>query len=126
MDLFEGISGMELFEHLVMEPLEHSVLAMTLDVWPLMELSVWEPLEHSDRVVTDHVDLDSLWMAPWDAGGTLGGSCRPGVAIWRAVLCSVVRLSRRPVFFDKDYSRLFWSLGRACGTAGSPHCDPGR
>ena len=30
------------------------------------------------------------------------------------MLCSVVRLSRRPVFFDKDYSRLFRSLGRIC------------
>ena len=81
---------MELFEHLVMEPLEHSVLAMALDVRPLMELSVWEPLEHLNRIVTYHVDLDSLWMAPWDAGGTLGGHCRPGVTVWRAVLCLVV------------------------------------
>ena len=37
-----------------------------------------------------------------------------GVAIWRAVLCSVVRLSSRPVFFDKDCLRLFRSLGRIC------------
>ena len=43
---------------------------------------MWEPLEHSDRVVTVHVDLDSLWMAPWDTGDTIGGGCRPGVAIW--------------------------------------------
>ena len=97
-----------------MGPLEHSVLATTLDVRLLMELSVWEPLEHSDCVVTDHVDLDSLWMAPWDAGGTLGDSGRPTVATWRTVFRSVVRLSRRPVFVDKDCSRLFRSLGRMC------------
>ena len=66
------------------------------------------------HIVTDHIDLDSPWMAPWDAGGTLGGSCRPGMAVWRAVLCSVVRLSRRPVFFATDYLRLFRSLGRTC------------
>ena len=69
---------MELFEHLVMEPLKHSVPVTTLDVRLLLELSVWEPLEHSDHVVTVHVYLDSLWMAPWDAGGTLGGGCWPG------------------------------------------------
>ena len=44
----------------------------------------------TDCVVTDHVDLDSLWMAPWDAGGTLGDSCRPTVATWRTVFRSVV------------------------------------
>ena len=32
----------------------------------------WEPLEHSNGVVTDHIDINSFWMAPWDAGGTLG------------------------------------------------------
>ena len=55
---------------LIMEPLEHSVLATT---------SVWEPLEHSNCVVTDHVDIDSFWIAPWDAGGKMipGGICRP-------------------------------------------------
>ena len=103
-----GILAVDLFVHLVMGPLEHSVLATTLDIRPLMELSVWEPLEHSDCVVTDHVDLDSLWMAPWDAGGKLGDSCRP------TVFRSVVRLSRQPVFVDKDCSRLFRSLGRMC------------
>ena len=110
----EGISVVDWFVHLVMGPLEHSVLAMTLDVRPLMELSVWEPLEHSDCVVTDHVDLDSLWMAPWDAGGTLSDSCRPTVATWRTVFCLVVRLSRRPAFIDKDCERLFRSIGRMC------------
>ena len=101
----EGISVVDWFVRLVMGPLEHSVLATT---------SVWEPLEHSDCVVTDHVDLDYLWMAPWDAGGMLGDSCRPSVATWRTVFRSVVRLSRRPAFVDKDCLRLFRSLGRMC------------
>ena len=79
-----------------------------------MELSVWKPLEHSDCVVTDHVDLDSLWMAPWDAGRTLGDSCRQTVPTWRTVFRSVVRLSRRPAFVDKDCSQLFRSLGWMC------------
>ena len=109
----EGISVVDLFEHLVMEPLEHSVLVTTLDVRPLMELSVWEPLEHSDCVVTDHVDLDSLWMAPWDAGGTLGGSCRPTVPTWRSVSFGGSAIPPA-VFVDKDCSRLFWILGRMC------------
>ena len=101
----EGISVVDWFVRLVMETLEHSVLAT---------MSVWEPLEHSNCVVTDHMDIDSLWMAPWDAGGTLGDSWRPSVATWRTVFCSVVRLFRRPAFVDEDCSRLFGSLGRMC------------
>ena len=58
----EGISVVDWFVLLIMEPLDHSVLATT---------SVWEPLERLNCVVTDHVDIDSLWMAPWDAGGTV-------------------------------------------------------
>ena len=63
---------------------------------------------------TDHVGIDSLWMAPWDAGGTLGDSCWPSVATCRTVFLSVVRLSRRPAFVDKDCLRLFGSLRRIC------------
>ena len=99
----------------VLEPLEHSVLAMTLNDRPLVEMSVLEPLEHSvlvvapmwgdcslfemtvsdplehsGLVVTVHVDVDYLWLAPWDAGVTVSSSYRPGVAVCRAVLCSVV------------------------------------
>ena len=51
----EGRSVVDWFVRLIMEPLEHSVLATP---------SVWEPLEHSNCVVTDHVDIDSFWMAP--------------------------------------------------------------
>ena len=67
---------MDWFVRLIMEPLEHSVLVTA---------SVWEPLEHSNCVVTDHVDIDSFWMAPWDAGGMLGDSFRPYVTSWRTV-----------------------------------------
>ena len=66
----------------VLEPIEHSVLGKPLDGslqerMPVMEplehvilatASVWEPLEHLHCVVSDHVDFDSFWMAPWDAG----------------------------------------------------------
>ena len=67
---------MDWFVRLIMELLEHSVLATT---------SVWEPLEHSNCVVTDPVDIDSFSMAPWDAGGTLGDRCRLCVTSWRTV-----------------------------------------
>ena len=72
---------MDWLVRLVMGPLEHSVLAIIL---------VWESLEHLHCVVTDHVDLDFLWMAPWDAGRTLGDSCRLSVATWRTVFHSVI------------------------------------
>ena len=51
----EGRSVADWFVRLIMETLEHAVLATA---------SVWEPLEHSNCVVTDHVDIDSFWMAP--------------------------------------------------------------
>ena len=82
-----------------MEPLEHSVLATA---------AVWEPLEHSNCVVTDHVAIDSFWMALWDAGGMIPAMCD------FLVDCSMVRLSCRPVFVDVDCSRLFRSLGQLC------------
>ena len=102
----------------VLEPIEHSVLEKPLDGGPLVEMSVlgpleslvpdvapvWgdcslfvmtvsDPLEHSGLDVTVHLDVNSFWVAPWDAGGTLSSNYRPGVAVWRAVLCSVARLS---------------------------------
>ena len=58
--------------------------------------------------------MDSLWMAPWDASGTLRSSYRPGMAIWRDVLCCVVRFSRMPVFPATGYLRSFGGLGRTC------------
>ena len=101
----EGRSVVDWFVRLIMEPLEHSVLATT---------AVWEPLEHSNGVVTDHVDIDSFWMAPWDAGGALSDCCRSYVASWRTVFRSVVRLSCRPAFVNEDCSRFLRSLGWIC------------
>ena len=87
----EGRSVVDWFARLIMEPLEHSVLATA---------AVWETLEDSNCVVTDHVDIDYFWMAPWDAGGMLGDCCRPYVTSWRTVFRLVVRLSCRPAFVD--------------------------
>ena len=81
----------------VMELLQHAILATA---------SVWEPLEHLHYVMSDHVNFDSFWMAPWDAGGTLGDCCRPYVTFWRTLLQSVIRLSCRPAIMDEDGSRL--------------------
>ena len=117
----------------VLEPLEHSVLEMALNDGPTAGISVLEPLEHSfpdvaldwddrslikmavsDPLEPDDVDLDPLWMAPWDAGGTLGTGSRPGIAIWRDVLCCVSRLSRMPVLPVTGYLRSFRGLGWTC------------
>ena len=103
-ELIEDLSVLEPLEHSVLEvarngrpmagisvlePLEHSVPEVTL-VWgdcSLIRMTVSDPLEHSGLSMTVHVDMDSLWMAPWDVGGTFRSSYRPGMAIWRAVLC---------------------------------------
>ena len=98
----------------VLELIEHSVLGKSLvdslqEPMPVMKrleqailatASVWEPLEHLHCVVSDDVDFDSFWMAPWDAGGTLGDSCRLCVTFWRTLLRSVIRLSCRPAIVD--------------------------
>ena len=100
----------------VLEPSEHLVLVVTL-VWgdcSLIEMTVSDLLEHSGLGVPVHVDIDSLWMAPWDAGGTLSSGYRPGMAIWRAVLCSVVQLSHRPVLPATGYLKSFGDLERTC------------
>ena len=59
-----------------------------------------------------HVDLDSLWMAPWDACRTLGTGSRPGIAICRDVLCGIARLSSMPVFPVTGCLRSFRGLGK--------------
>ena len=123
----------------VLEPIEHSVLEKPLDGGPLVktsilgplqssvpdvapawadfslfEMTVSDPLEHSGLNITIHVDVDFFWLAPWDAGGTLSSDYRPGMAVWRAVLCSVARLSRRPVLSAMGSWRSFGDLGRTC------------
>ena len=93
----------------VQELIEHSVLGKSLvdslqEPMPAMKrlkheilatASVWEPLEHMHCVLSDNVDFDSFWMAPWDAGGTLGDSCRLCVIFWRTLLRSMIRLPGR-------------------------------
>ena len=100
----------------VLEPLEHSVPDAAIDwgVRSLINMAVSDPLEHSGLGEIDDVDPDPLWMAPWDAVGTLGtGSC-PGIAIWRDVLCCVARLSHMPVLLVTGYLRSFRGPGRTC------------
>ena len=61
----------------VLEPLEHSVPEKALDDRPMVSFAARDPLEHS---VFD-VDMISLWMAPWEAGGTFRIGSRPEMAI---------------------------------------------
>ena len=77
-------------EKSVLEPLEHSVPDVA-PVWGdclLIRMTVSDPFEHSDLSVTVRVDIDSLWVVPWDAGGTFRSSYRP--AIWRNIWSYVV------------------------------------
>ena len=73
-----------------------------------------DPLEHSGLGVTVHVDMDYPRMAPWDAGVMLRRTYRHGMAIWRDVLCGVVRFSRMTVLPATGYLRSFGGLGRTC------------
>ena len=73
-------------------------------------IAVLDPLEHS---VLD-VNMDSLWMAPWDAGGTSRIGSRPEVAIRRDRLRCVVQLSCRPAFPAAGYLGCFGGLARTC------------
>ena len=56
--------------------------------------------------------MDSLCMAPWDAGGTFRIGSRPEIR--RNILRCVVQLSRRPVFPDVGYFGYFGGLARTC------------
>ena len=75
-----------------MKRLEQAILATA---------SVWEPLEHLHCAVSDHMDFDSFWMAPWDPGRALGDSCRLRVTFWRTLLRSVIWLSCRSAIVDE-------------------------
>ena len=98
----EGAPVLELIEHLVLgkslvDSLQEPMPAMKrLKQAIMVTVSVWEPLEHLHCVVSDDVDFDSFWMAPWDAGWTLGDSCGLCVIFWRTLLRSMIRLSGRP------------------------------
>ena len=90
-----------------LDPLDSSDLITALDGRPMVGITVLESLEHSVLV-----DMDSLWMAPWDAGGTFQIGSRPEMAIRRDILCCVVQLSRRPVFPAAGYFGYFGGLAR--------------
>ena len=55
--------------------------------------SVWEPLELVHYVVSGDVNVDSFGMAPWDAGGMHGDSCRPYGTCWKMMFQWLFRLS---------------------------------
>ena len=63
----------------VLEPLEHSVREKALDDRPMVGFAAQDPLDYS----LFDVDMISLWMAPWDAGGTFRIGSRPKMAIRR-------------------------------------------
>ena len=71
----------------VLELIEHSVPEKALDDRSMAGIVVLDPLEHS---VLD-VHMDSLWMAPWDTGGTFQIGPRPEVALRRDRLRCVVQ-----------------------------------
>ena len=72
------------------------------------------PRLHISGSLVCHVDLDSLWTAPWDDSRPLETGSRPGISIWSNVMCSISRLSRRPVLLVTGCLRSFRDLGRAC------------
>ena len=114
--LEKPLDGGPLVKTSILGPLQSSVPDVA-PVWgdcSLFEMTVSDPLDHLGLNVTVHVDVDSFWLAPWDAGGTLSSDYRPGLAVWRAVLCSVARLSRRPVLSAMGFWRSFGDLGRTC------------
>ena len=114
----EGAPVLELIEHSVLgKPLVDSMqepmpVMKRLEQTILATASVWEPLEHLHCVFSDDVDFDSFWMAPWEAGGMLGDSCRLCVTFWRTLLRSEIRLCCRPAIVDGHGSRLIRRLGQ--------------
>ena len=63
---------------------------------------------------TCHVDLDSLWMLPWDDRRNVETGSRTDVWDWRSILCDVARLSHMPVFPDTDCLNCFRNVGKIC------------
>ena len=90
--------------------LDSSVWITALDDRPMAGITVLAPIEHS---VLD-VDMDSLWMAPWDAGGTFRNGSRSELAVRRDILCCDVQSSRRPVFPAAGYMGYVGGLPRTC------------
>ena len=80
----------------------------------LFRMTKSDPLVHSGLSLIVHVDMDSLWMAPWDAGGMFQNSYRSDMAIWRNRWSYVIRFSRMPEFPAAGYLGSFGGLARMC------------
>ena len=65
----------------MLEPLDVADVAPVWGDCSLIRMTVSDPLEDSGLGVTVLVDMDSLRMAPWDAGGTLRRTYRHGMAV---------------------------------------------
>ena len=72
------------------------------------------PVVHVCGSLVCHVDLDFLWMVPWDDCRTFETRSHTGISILRSVMCSVARLSRMPVLLDTGCLKSFGELGREC------------
>ena len=98
----EGVPVLEPLEHSVLgetpdggpmvgapflELIEHSIPEKATDDRPMAGIAVLDPLEHS----AFDVHMDSLWMAPWDAGWTFRIGSRPEVVLRRDILRCVVQ-----------------------------------
>ena len=110
-DSFEQ-SGLDVTDSIDLDGghLDCSAWIRGLDDRPMAGITVLEPIEHS---VLD-VDMDSLWMAPWDAGGTFRIGSRLELAVRRDILCCDVQSSRRPVFPAVGYMGYVGGLARTC------------
>ena len=64
--------------------------------------------------LTCHVNLDSLWMLPWDVRRNVETGSHAGLWDWRSILCDVARLSRMPEFPDTDCLNCFRNVGKIC------------
>ena len=60
---FSNVSGIFPLDSTVVHP----AVNIEDNVYNMEEVPVLEPLEHLNCVVTYHVDIDSFWMALWDA-----------------------------------------------------------
>ena len=92
--LGETPDGGRMVEAPVLELIEHSVPERALDDRPMAGIAVLDPPKHS---MLD-VSMNSLWMAPWDAGGMFRIGSRQEVVIRRDRLGWFVQLSCRPAF----------------------------
>ena len=62
---------------------------------------IWEPLEQVRYVVSGDVDFDSFGMAPWDAGGMHGDSCKHHETFRTMMLQWLMRLLCRQAIINR-------------------------